>query len=435
MNRKSIGILLAFVTWFLLLTGCSAGAGQNGSGTSATNETAQATEPGTESVLPRDAKIGLVYEEDIGTFTERFTGSLKGYLAQADIADDHILERVVSAANMEDTIKELTDAGCSVLIVGNTGDVPVSAITDNAHKAGVPILYFGMDPGEKERARWEKKGIKAAYVGGDNTKAAQQRADILDAMDFSKIDLNEDHEIGAIILKDADGSDAERINLETVEVLKERHYTVHILDADDEESGSEESDDSQEASAEEAQENPVEESEEDSEADVEEGTPDGENEEPHEAIWEEDATPEEIEREATYELVIGKMEEYGRELELILCANDSQAAGVWKAISEEKRLVGHDVLILGLGAGEETLHEVARGNITGTLFNNSMEQAKCTADYTISFLKGIEVPHYTAFDHVNVTVDNAQEILDILSLQSGSESAGEDATDEETALE
>ena len=77
MNRKSIGILLAFVTWFLLLTGCSAGAGQNGSGTSATNETAQATEPGTESVLPRDAKIGLVYEEDIGTFTERFTGSFK----------------------------------------------------------------------------------------------------------------------------------------------------------------------------------------------------------------------------------------------------------------------------------------------------------------------------------------------------------------------
>lgn len=427
MNRKSIGILLAFVTWFLLLTGCSAGAGQNGSGTSATNETAQVEEPGTESVLPRDAKIGLVYEEDIGTFTERFTGSFKGYLAQADIADDHILERVVSAANMEDTIKELTDAGCSVLIVGNTGDVPVSAITDNAHKAGVPILYFGMDPGEKERARWEKKGIKAAYVGGDNTKAAQQRADILDAMDFSKIDLNEDHEIGAIILKDADGSVAERINRETVQALEERHYTVHILDADDEESGSEESDDSQEASAEE--------SEEDSEADVEEGTPDGENEEPHEAIWEEDATPEEIEREATYELVIGKMEEYGRELELILCANDSQAAGVWKAISEEKRLVGHDVLILGLGAGEETLREVARGNITGTLFNNSMEQAKCTADYTISFLKGIEVPHYTAFDHVNVTVDNAQEILDILSLQSGSESAGEDATDEEAALE
>ena len=427
MNRKSIGILLAFVTWFLLLTGCSAGAGQNGSGTSATNETAQATEPGTESVLPRDAKIGLVYEEDIGTFTERFTGSLKGYLAQADIADDHILERVVSAANMEDTIKELTDAGCSVLIVGNTGDVPVSAITDNAHKAGVPILYFGMDPGEKERARWEKKGIKAAYVGGDNTKAAQQRADILDAMDFSKIDLNEDHEIGAIILKDADGSVAERINRETVQALEERHYTVHILDADDEESGIEESDDLQDASAEE--------SEEDSEADVEEGTPDGENEEPHEAIWEEDATPEEIEREATYELVIGKMEEYGRELELILCANDSQAAGVWKAISEEKRLVGHDVLILGLGAGEETLREVARGNITGTLFNNSMEQAKCTADYTISFLKGIEVPHYTAFDHVNVTVDNAQEILDILSLQSGSESAGEDATDEEAALE
>ena len=95
--------------------------------------------------------------------------------------------------------------------------------------------------------------------------------------------------------------------------------------------------------------------------------------------------------------------------------------------------MGHDVLILGLGAGEETLREVARGNITGTLFNNSMEQAKCAADYTISYIKGIDVPYYTAFDFVNVTVDNAQEILDILSLQSGSGSTGEEIADEEAS--
>jgi ABC-type sugar transport system substrate-binding protein len=283
-----------------------------------------------------------------------------------------------------------------------------------------------MDPGEKERARWEKKGIKAAYVGGDDTKAAQMRADVLDNMDFSLIDLNEDHEIGTIVLRDSDGSDAERINLETLKALEERHYTVKILDENGEDDPSgEEAEDTQEA---------------DEPEEAEGGTPDGEDpeaaaEEPHEAIWEVDASPEEIEKEAAYELVISKMEEYGGDLELILCANDSQAAGAWKAVSEEKRLVGHDVLILGLGAGEETLQEVARGNITGTLFNNSMEQAKCAADYTISYIKGIDVPYYTAFDFVNVTVDNAQEILDILSLQSGSGSTGEETADEEASLD
>ena len=425
MNRKSIGLLLAFVTWFLLLTGCSAETGQNGSGTGATNETNEAVQEESGEIasgLPSEAKIGIVYARDIGTFSERFTGRLKGYLVQAGVSDDNIIERAVSAEELPDAVKDLVEEKCSVLVIDNAGDIPISSITDRASKAGIPILYFGMDPGEKERARWEKKGIKAAYVGGDDTKAAQMRADVLDNMDFSLIDLNEDREIGTIVIRDSDGSDAERINLETLKALEERHYTVSILDEDEE---AEEAEDTQEA---------------DEPEEAEGGTPDGEDpeaagEEPHEAIWEVDASPEEIEKEAAYELVISKMEEYGKELELILCANDSQAAGAWKAVSEEKRLVGHDVLILGLGAGEETLQEVARGNITGTLFNNSMEQAKCAADYTISYIKGIDVPYYTAFDFVNVTVDNAQEILDILSLQSGSGSTGEETADEETSVD
>jgi len=431
MNRKSIGLLLAFVTWFLLLTGCSAETGQNGSGTGATNETNEAVQEESGEIasgLPSEAKIGIVYARDIGTFSERFTGRLKGYLVQADVSEDNIIERAVSAEELPDAVKDLVEEKCSVLVIDNAGDIPISSITDRASKAGIPILYFGMDPGEKERARWEKKGIKAAYVGGDDTKAAQMRADVLDNMDFSLIDLNEDHEIGTIVLRDSDGSDAERINLETLKALEERHYTVKILDENGEDDPSgEEADDTQEA-------------DEPEEEETEEETPDGEDleaasEEPHEAIWEVDASPEEIEKEAAYELVISKMEEYGGDLELILCANDSQAAGAWKAVSEEKRLVGHDVLILGLGAGEETLQEVARGNITGTLFNNSMEQAKCAADYAISYIKGIDVPYYTAFDFVNVTVDNAQEILDILSLQSGSGSTGEETADEETSVD
>ena len=418
MNRKSIGLLLAFVTWFLLLTGCSAETGQNGSGTGATNETNEAVQEESGEIasgLPSEAKIGIVYARDIGTFSERFTGRLKGYLVQAGVSDDNIIERAVSAEELPDAVKDLVEEKCSVLVIDNAGDIPISSI---------------MDPGEKERARWEKKGIKAAYVGGDDTKAAQMRADVLDNMDFSLIDLNEDREIGTIVIRDSDGSDAERINQETLKALEERHYTVNILDKDENEEddpSGEETDDTQVV-------------DEPEEEEAEDGSPDGEDpeaasEEPHEAIWEVDASPEEIEKEAAYELVISKMEEYGGDLELILCANDSQAAGAWKAVSEEKRLVGHDVLILGLGAGEETLQEVARGNITGTLFNNSMEQAKCAADYAISYIKGIDVPYYTAFDFVNVTVDNAQEILDILSLQSGSGSTGEETADEETSVD
>ena len=63
MNRKSIGLLLAFVTWFLLLTGCSAETGQNGSGTGATNETNEAVQEESGEIasgLPSEAKIGIM---------------------------------------------------------------------------------------------------------------------------------------------------------------------------------------------------------------------------------------------------------------------------------------------------------------------------------------------------------------------------------------
>lgn len=423
MNRKSISIVLVFVTCFLLLTGCSTGNDRDEAAADTTQESAQES----VSILPSEAKIGVAYIDDNSKFLDRFVRRLKKYLISAGVVEENIIEKPASPETLESAAKELLGEECSVLIIGNVEEKGAPAITKAAEKAGVPVLYFGQDPGEKERARWEKEQVKASYVGGDDTKAAQLRAEYLDKMDFEKLDQNENREIGTLVLKSATFERANRINEETLEAMDEYHFKVNILDTGTISAETESSEDGEAEAEDEAE----------MEVEAEDATDEDEtdSEEPHEAVWEEDATPKEIEKESTYEFVVQKMNEYGEDLELIICANDMQATGAWKAVSEEKRLVGHDVLILGQGAGPEILEEVARGNIASTFFNDFLGQAECAANYTISYLKGIEVPYTTMIDYVNVTVDNAQEILDVLSPQqdeAAEEENGEEDTEEET---
>ena len=109
------------------------------------------------------------------------------------------------------------------------------------------------------------------------------------------------------------------------------------------------------------------------------------------------------------------MSDYGENLEVILCANDMQALGAWDAVNEEKRKVGHDVLIMGFDAVMDSLAEVAAGNIRSTFFNDFMEQSQNASTAVLAFLKGNGAGSQASMmsEYVNVTVDNAQEILDI----------------------
>ena len=407
MNRKSISGLLVLIMGFLLLTGCSSKKVEETAQTAA-EETGAAQEiteeeQAKETVLPADAKVGIVYTETSGSFTDDFLSRMEGYLVSAGVAPANIVHREAVAEEMEEAAGELIGAGCSVLVAGNADPSVAGAITKAASKAEIPVLYFGTDPGEDERKSWDSKKIRAAYVGGDNSKVAGLRAECLAGMDLEKIDFNEDGEIGVIVVNSVISPEGNRINRETLEALDEMEYPVNILDAE------------------------AEEEEEDTEGTAE----DSEEEEAAEETGEEEGSEEEPEEEpdwqaAAYDEVIGKMGEYGRQLELIICAGDDQAVGAWNAVSDRKRLVGHDVVILGLDAGREILDAVAKGNIAQTFFDDSMAQSNYAAEYVLDYLRGIEVPYETWVGYVNVTVDNAQEILDVLSATEESDEEEEE---------
>ena len=109
MNRKSMSSILVFVMAFLLLSGCSSKEAQKtteaqeASTIASTVEEAAQAEPGAEPVLPSDARIGIVYTEGEGNFTNDFLTRMEGYLTAAGVAPENIEVRECPAAEMEET--------------------------------------------------------------------------------------------------------------------------------------------------------------------------------------------------------------------------------------------------------------------------------------------------------------------------------------------
>ena len=391
MNRKIIALILTGIISVLLITGCSSQTeGQNVSSTDTTQETAQITEE-TSEILPAQARIGIAYVTGEGEFTPFFISKTRGYLISAGILEENIERAGVSQSELADIAKEMIAKGCHVLMVGGADAESAPGITNAAAKADIPVLYFGTSPGEEEIARWEKEGIRAAYVGSTYEKSAAKRADLIASADIEKIDESGDEEIGYVALYTGEEKPGDMVNRETIRILEEQDVPIYELASDD----------ANEISGEDADEETAE--DETAETGSEEDSGEEQDEEPAAQLTREDAK----------EQVIEWMKEYGKDIEVIFCADDMQALGAYDAISEEKKRVGHDVLIMGFESNTDSLREIAAGNIRSSFFNDFMEQSMKASEGVLAFLKGVPVQTSAISEYVSVTVDNAQEILDI----------------------
>lgn len=362
MNRKIIAMILTGIICVLLITGCSSTTEDKDVSGAGTTQEEKKEEKKEENpvILPADAQIGIAYAEDSSEFTSLFLNKVQGNLISAGIPEDSIERAEGSAEELADNARALISGGCSVLVVGNADENNAPGITDAAVKAGIPVLYFGTSPGEKEIARWKDKGWRVSYVGSSFAQSAAKRAELISTLGLEKADFDEDGEIGIAVLYTGEDKAGDQVNADTLKNLEEMGVSFTELTAGEE--------------------------------DVYRGT----------------------DLEASMEQVVGWMSEYGKELDLILCADDTQAMGALNGISDEKKRVGHDVLIMGFGAYTESLAEAAAGNIYSTFFNDFMDQAQNASNTVLAFLKGAGADQSSMIsEYVSVTVDNAQEILDI----------------------
>ena len=390
MSRKILAWILTGIISVLLIGGCSAGTGgQNGTDT----DTEQTNEEAAADALPSEIRVGIACAGADEEYPTAFINKIKEYFVAAGVVEGRITQKRGAAEEIAGFARELIGSGCSVLVIGNADPKDVPGITDAADEAGAVVLYFGTDPGEAETARWEEKKLRASYAGSTYAEASSKRADVLETAGIEEIDQSGDEEIGVLVLGSGGEEPGDAVNQETLRILGERGLPVRMLEEEADESG-EETDTAEEANA--AEEDPA-----------------------------------SNRRNETREEVIRCMEEYGKELEVILCSDDIQALGALDAVRDEKKLVGHDVMIFGFDCSSESLREAASGSIVNTFFRDFMEQSKTLSETALALLRGDSAKVRSSCEYVSVTVDNAQEILDITlkSLDAGQK----DEEDEESS--
>ena len=437
MSRRWLYICLAAVSIAMNIAGCSGTEQKNSSAEGTTQEEPakeekKSSEDGT--VLPGDARIGLAFYPGAGNeavFTEQFVGRVKSNLESAGVPTDQII--VMEAESGGDpllhAIQELTQEPVDVIIAGNASQDVIPQITDAAGKAGAALLYFGRMPEQAERDRWAEGEWRVSYVGSDLSKVGELRAQIMDTLDFDEVDANEDHHIGVVVLNTEEDSIGNEVNRASLEALEKYHYTVEFLneedfsDADDDDDNDDDRDDADN----DADDNDADDADndaDDNDADNDDNDRDGDEDE--------DDGPDlnEQRREMAREKVSEWINEYGKDLEVILCADDALTLGAREAVEDYKSKIGHDVVILGFSPDAETLEKVAGGEIEGTIFNDSLSQSRSLTDAVLAYLRGESVPQEIICDYVKVTVDNAQEIIDVSSVNSDDDSDDESDNDE-----
>ena len=102
------------------------------------------------------------------------------------------------------------------------------------------------------------------------------------------------------------------------------------------------------------------------------------------------------------EIAASALAEYGDQIDVIICNNDSMAMGAASAIRTCGRTVGKDILLVGVDALEECQDMVRAGTMTGTVLNDYVTQSHKAVDVAIEALRGTPIEDYYWVDYVKV---------------------------------
>ena len=105
------------------------------------------------------------------------------------------------------------------------------------------------------------------------------------------------------------------------------------------------------------------------------------------------------------EIAAAALAQYGTDIDVIFCNNDAMALGAAAAIEAAGRVVGEDILLLGVDALDECVEMVNNGTMTGTVLNDHVGQSHTAVDVAIKLLNGEAIENYYWVDYVKVVAE------------------------------
>ncbi len=336
-----------------------------------TEETAAAEE---EKITTENAVIGICFAHSETGDNEYLYRALQDELVMRGFSAGNIMAQEMTdrSSRQEKEIDECLANGCALLIVAAVEDRDIPWIVDKAAAVGTGVVFVNCTPGNEELLRWTEQDLNAVWIGSTYEQNLSIQMNIL--YDYSGtergLDFNGDGHVGALLIG---GGDQARAALE--ETLRDLGSELQVL-------GETDSDDFEEISL------------------------------------------------YTQEI----LNTHKKEAELVLCSTESEALAAADGVQMRHRLVGRDILVIGIGTHEETCTAIINKLMSGSTFVDFYEQAKLTAVAAKDMVEGNQATKTIADVIFKVTEDNAQEVLDQLWKTRG-EKAGESSTDGESAPE
>ena len=304
-----------------------------------------------------DKKVGVCIYQFSDNFMTLFRGELENYLISLGFSKENIT--IADGANDQATqsgqIDNFIAEGVDVLIINPVNSSSAATITDKVVGANIPLVYINREPDAAEEKRWEDNGWNVTYVGCDARQSGTMQGEMIVDLGLEKVDLNGDGKVQYIMVEgDPENVDAQYRTEFSVKALTDAGFEVECL--------------------------------------VDQV-----------GNWQ---------QAEAQQIVANALGQYGNDIEVVFCNNDSMALGALQAIEAAGRTVGKDIYLTGVDALSEALENVIAGKMTGTVFNDHFSQSHSAADAAVRFIKGESNEYYIGCDYVKVTTENAQEVLD-----------------------
>ncbi|MCI5995692.1 MAG: galactose ABC transporter substrate-binding protein [Blautia sp.] len=314
--------------------------------------------------MPRNLKIGICAYDQYDTFIlsviQDFQTAAKQKEKETGIS---ITVEVAGAGGKQnvqnDQVADFIDSGCDILCVNIVDRTDATMIIDKAKNADVPVIFFNRELVQEDLRRWDK----LYYVGSEPQKSGIMQGEIITRLcggenGITVYDRNRDGKLQYVMLEGEAGHQDALIRTEyCVKTITDAGILL-------------------------------------------------------EKLGDEIANWNRAQAQTKMNLWIN---EFGDEIELVLCNNDDMALGAIDAWKESGRSVFP--VIVGIDGNDAALEAVKEGTMAGTVINDAKGQAESMLALACALGCHTELPQelqdgtYIRLHHRIVTSENVDEMI------------------------
>lgn len=312
---------------------------------------------------PEKSLVGVACYNQSDTYIRQLTDCLREEFGRLANDQMELTMTIRDAAGFQrtqdDQVKELLDAGCSILCVNLVDRADPSEIIDLAREHNVPIIFFNREPVTEDMMQWDQ----LYYVGADAKQAGQMQGELAAAALLAKdhTDRNHDGKIQYVVLEGEPGHQDAIIRTEyAVNTLKNNGIQLEKLSCQI-------------------------------------------------ANWN---------RAQAQNRMMQMISQHQNQIELVLANNDDMALGAVDAYKKLNMTESALPLFLGIDGTDVGLKAVIDGELSATVYNDKEAQAESIARLAVALVSGqgidqiaFEKERYLYLPYFKVTAENAESFL------------------------